>query len=119
MSIVEWASTIAAAAGAAAIVVLAIRNRALSTRAIAAERRFDLLQHLVPSLTDAVTDSTSATCARIIDRLGVLVPAQTMLCFYIDDGRLVLGARGGDGYARFLREARPTRAFRSSRWPAI
>ncbi|HET9341502.1 MAG TPA: GGDEF domain-containing protein [Candidatus Eremiobacteraceae bacterium] len=104
MSISQWVLTIVTVAGAAAIVMLALRNRSLAARAVAAERRFDLLQHLVPSLTDAVTDSTAATCARILDRLGVFVPSQTMLCFYIDDGRLVLGARAGDGYARFLRE---------------
>lgn len=104
MSIADWVLTMVGLAGAAAIVALVVRNRSLAARADTAERRFDLLQHLVPSLTDAVTDSTAATCARILDRLNVLAPAQTTLCFYVDDGRLVLGARGGDGCARFLRE---------------
>ena len=87
-----------------AIVLLARTNRLLSERAQRAERRFDLLQHLGPSLTSAVVDSTGATCARIVERLGALVPAQTLLCFYVFGGRLVLGARGGGGYAGFLRE---------------
>ncbi|HZW73780.1 MAG TPA: hypothetical protein VFF43_09550 [Caldimonas sp.] len=58
-----------------AIAVLAIMNRRLRTRAERAERRFDLLQHLTPSLTDAVLDSTSATCERVLDRVAALVPA--------------------------------------------
>lgn len=86
-----------------AIAMLTIANRRLRVRAARAERRFDLLQHLAPSLTDAMLDSTSATCERVLDRVAALVPAQTSLCFYIDGGRLVLGARSGDGYAGFLR----------------
>jgi len=104
VSVADLVLTVLGIAAAAAIALLAIRNDRLAKRAIAAERRFDLLQHLVPSLTDAVTDSTAATCARILDRLGVLVPLRTLLCFYAENGRLVLGARGGDGYAGFLRE---------------
>ena len=107
MSVADWSAIIVGAAAAVAIIALAMRHRALLARAVSAERRFDLLQHLVPSLTDAVTDSTAATCARILDRLGVLVEAQTLLCFYLGDGRLVLGARAGDGQARFLREGAP------------
>jgi len=86
-----------------AVAALAIANRRLRVRSQRAERRFDLLQHLAPSLTDALLDSTSATCERVLDRVAALVPAQTSLCFHIDDGRLVLGARSGDGYAGFLR----------------
>ena len=107
MSVADWIAIIASAAGAVAIITLAMRNKDLRARATAAEKRFDLLQHLVPSLTDAVTDSTAATCARIVDRLGVLVPAQTLLCFYTDEGRLVLGARARDGHAEFLRAGAP------------
>lgn len=86
------------------IAVLVRKNRSLTERARRAERRFDLLQQLAPSLTPAVLDSARATCARILERLAVLVPAQTLLCFYVYDGRLVLGARAGNGYAGFLRE---------------
>jgi diguanylate cyclase (GGDEF)-like protein len=104
VSIADWVLTTLSVAAATTIVMLAIRNRGLAKGTILAERRFDLLQHLVPSLTDAVTDSTAATCARILDRLGVLVPTRTALCFYIEDGRLILGARSGDTSFRLLRE---------------
>jgi len=107
VSIADWVLTVLGLSGAAAIILLAVRNQRLATRAIVAEHRFDLLQHLVPSLTDAVTDSTRATCGRILDRLAVLVPARTMLCFYIEDGRLILGARSGDTSFRLLREGAP------------
>lgn len=107
MSVADWITIVASAAAAVAIVALAMRNQALRERTTSAERRFDLLQQLAPSLTDAVTDSTTATCTRILDRLGVLVEARTLLCFYMDEGRLVVGARGGDGYAAFLRPGTP------------
>ena len=100
-----WIASILVFAGA--IAWLALRNRHLRTLLARAERRFDLLQHLGPSLTPAVVDSTSATCARILERLATLVPAQTLLCFSVSDGRLVLGARAGEGYAEFLREGTP------------
>lgn len=77
---------------------------ALALRAIRAERRFDLLQHVVPSLTDVSSESTAATCARVLDRLNALMPADVLLCFFNDDGRLVLGAKAGVGYAGYLRE---------------
>ena len=100
-----WLMTLAILAGAIGVVVS--KNRELEGRALRAERRFDLLQQLVPSLTPAVVDSTKATCARILERLDILVPSHTRLCFYIIDGRLVLGARAGNGYADFLREGMP------------
>ena len=77
---------------------------ALARRADRAEKRFDLLQHVVPSLTDVSAESTAAACARILDRLNALVPADVLLCFFNDDGRLVLGAKSGAGYAGYLRE---------------
>src|ERR1700681_3738743 len=77
---------------------------ALAQRADRAERRFDLLQHVVPALTDVSAESTGATCARILDRLNALVPTDVLLCFFNDDGRLVLGAKSGAGYAGYLRE---------------
>jgi diguanylate cyclase (GGDEF)-like protein len=80
------------------------KNRVLQAKALRAEQRFDLLAQLAPSLTPAVLDSAKATCARVLDRLGLLVPSQTLLCFYVVEGRLVLGARSGEGYASFLRE---------------
>ncbi len=89
---------------AAVCVALLLQTRDLRARATRAERRFELLQHLAPSLTPAVMDSTRETCSRILDRLAILVPSQTLLCFYVVDGRLVLGAKAGDGYAGFLRE---------------
>lgn len=91
---------------AASILVLFFWHRAqsLSDRARRAERRFDLLQQLAPSLTAAATESTSATCGRVLERLSALAPSQTLLCFVVNDGRLVLGARAGTGYASFLRE---------------
>ena len=53
----------------------------LARRAERAERRFDLLQHVVPSLTDASAESTGAACARILERLNALIPADVLLCF--------------------------------------
>lgn len=76
----------------------------LARRAERAERRFDLLQHVVPSLTDVSAESTGAACARILERLNALIPADVLLCFFNDDGRLVLGAKSGAGYAGYLRE---------------
>jgi diguanylate cyclase (GGDEF)-like protein len=76
----------------------------LARRAEKAEKRFDLLQHVVPALTDASAESTDAVCARILDRLNALVPADVLLCFFNDEGRLVLGAKSGAGYAGYLRE---------------
>jgi diguanylate cyclase (GGDEF)-like protein len=77
---------------------------ALAQRAERSERRFDLLQHVVPRLTDVSAESTAATCARILDRLNALVRADVLLCFFNDDGRLVLGAKSGASYAGYLRE---------------
>lgn len=102
MPVAVWVASILILAGAC--VALLLQTRDLRARATRAQRRFDLLKHLAPSLTPAVIDSTGATCSRILDRLAVLVPSQTLLCFYAIDGRLVLGAKAGDGYAGFLRE---------------
>jgi diguanylate cyclase (GGDEF)-like protein len=102
MSFALWIASLAIFSGAIAVFVR--KNRLLAERARRAERRFDLLKQLAPSLTEAVKDSTSATCARILESLGTLVPSQTLLCFYVLSGRLVLGARRGAGYAGFLRE---------------
>jgi diguanylate cyclase (GGDEF)-like protein len=102
MSFALWIASLAIFSGA--IAVLVRKNRLVAEQARRAERRFDLLQQLAPSLTEAVKDSTSATCARILESLGTLVPSQTLLCFYVNSGRLVLGARGGTGYAGFLHE---------------
>jgi diguanylate cyclase (GGDEF)-like protein len=95
---------VAAAVFAGVLAVLWRQNVSLRTRAAIAERRFDLLQQLAPSLTSAALDSTAATCARILDRLTAIVPMQTALCFYARGGRLVLGAKSGDRYAGFLRD---------------
>jgi diguanylate cyclase (GGDEF)-like protein len=81
-----------------------IRGKSLYRRALRAERRFDLLQQLAPFLTASALESTGATCARILERLNALVPSETLLCYYTRDGRLVLGAKAGDGYAGFLRD---------------
>ena len=82
---------------------LLMLNRALRARAANAERRFALLQDIAPSFTGAAAESAPATCACILDRLARLVGAQTLLCFMLVDGRLVLGAKLGAGYAEFLR----------------
>ncbi len=88
----------------AAIVALAMGSRALLRRAERAELRFAELENIAPALTNAAMESTAATCARILDRVGVLVPAQTLLCFYVDGERLMLGAKRGPPYVEFLRE---------------
>ncbi|MDQ2817781.1 MAG: sensor domain-containing diguanylate cyclase [Candidatus Eremiobacteraeota bacterium] len=103
------ADTIAAAcivAAAVFIMRLLSTNAALARRAMRAERRFDLLQHLGPALTGAVADSAQATCARIAQRLAKLVDLDTVLCFMVVDGRLILGAKAGAGYASFLHVGR-------------
>ncbi|HKW44356.1 MAG TPA: GGDEF domain-containing protein [Candidatus Eremiobacteraceae bacterium] len=93
-----------AATAVALFVLMRYHIDALALRAERAERRFDLLQHVVPSLTDVSAESTGAACARILERLNALVPADVLLCFFNDDGRLVLGAKSGAGYAGYLRE---------------
>jgi len=89
---------------AALFVVQGITIVGLRRRALRAERRFETLQHIAPSLTGAVADSTLATCARIVERTSALVHAQSLLCFYVEDSRSVLGAKSGSGYVGFLRE---------------
>ena len=79
-------------------IILALRRRVAR-----AERRFDTLQHIAPALTGAVAESTSTTCVRILERTAALVDAQSLLCFYVDDSHLVLGAKAGAGYVAFLR----------------
>ena len=94
-----------AAAVAACIFGWQYREIVFARRAAAsAQRRFDLLHNLAPALTAATSESTFAACARILDRFGALVGARTMLCFVDLRGRLVLGAKSGDGYVGFLRE---------------
>src|SRR5476651_2524603 len=88
----------------------------LARRAERAEKRFDLLQHVVPSLTDVSAESTAAACARILDRLNALVPADVLLCLFNDDGRLVLGAKSGAGYAGYLREGEPYEGVTLVHW---
>ncbi|HXM18211.1 MAG TPA: GGDEF domain-containing protein [Candidatus Tumulicola sp.] len=91
----------------AVIVLLSLRSRALGLRAERAERRFAELENIAPALTNAAMESTAATCSRILDRVAVLVPAQTLLCFYVDGGHLMLGAKRGPAYIEFLREGEP------------
>jgi diguanylate cyclase (GGDEF)-like protein len=86
------------------IVVLALRLRSVGLRAARAERRFAELENIAPALTSAAMESTAATCTRILDRVAALIQAQTMLCFCVDDGRLILGAKRGASYTDFLRE---------------
>lgn len=76
----------------------------LRQRAQRAEQRFEALQHIAPALTGAAAESTLATCASILERTSMLVQAQSLLCFYVDGARLMLGARSGSGYVGFLRE---------------
>lgn len=95
---------LAACIATGAAIFLWIRATSLYGRALRAERRFDLLQQLAPFLTASALDSTAATCARILERLNALAPSQTLLCYYMRDGRLVLGAKAGEGYAGFLRD---------------
>jgi len=97
-------AAIAALVAAGILVWQFVEIALLRRRALDAERRFDLLQHLAPALTAASAESTFAACARILDRFLSLVGAQTLLCFYVDDDRLKLGAKAGAGYVGFLRE---------------
>ena len=86
------------------VVVQGVMIAGLRRRALRAERRFETLQHIAPALTGAAADSTLATCARILERTSALVHAQSLLCFYVDGGHSVLGAKSGSGYVGFLRE---------------
>lgn len=86
------------------VVVQGVLIAGLRRRALRAERRFEMLQHIAPSLTGAAADSTLATCARILERTATLVHAQSLLCFYVDGSHAVLGAKSGSGYVGFLRE---------------
>jgi diguanylate cyclase (GGDEF)-like protein len=97
-------AVIIAVTGAVLWFRLARRLHALERRAKQAEHRFFLLEDVAPALTDVATESTAATCARILDRLDKLVPAEVQLCFFNEDGRLVLGAKTGTGYAGYLRD---------------
>jgi diguanylate cyclase (GGDEF)-like protein len=108
VNIIAWVGWIVAALLAVIGVVvwlrLTRRLRALDQRAKQAEQRFYLLETVAPELTDVATESTAATCTRILDRLNRLVPADVQLCFFNEDGRLVLGAKSGTGYAGYLRD---------------
>ncbi|MBV8082763.1 MAG: sensor domain-containing diguanylate cyclase [Candidatus Eremiobacteraeota bacterium] len=91
----------------ALIVVQCVTIARLRRRARAAEQRFETLQHITPALTAAASaagEATRATCGRIIERTASLVPAQSLLCLYVEGSRLMLGAREGSGYVGFLRE---------------
>jgi diguanylate cyclase (GGDEF)-like protein len=105
VTIATPAIAVAATAVAAAIFGWQHREIVIARRAAQkAQRRFDLLHNLAPALTVTSNESTYAACARILDRFHALVGAQTMLCFFEAGGRLILGAKAGDGYAGFLRE---------------
>jgi diguanylate cyclase (GGDEF)-like protein len=108
VTFIEYLGWIVAAIFAAAAGIvwfqLSRRLRVIDQRAKQAEQRFDLLERVAPALTDVATESTAATCARILDRLNKLVPADVQLCFFNEDGRLVLGAKSGTGYAGYLRD---------------
>jgi diguanylate cyclase (GGDEF)-like protein len=86
------------------VVVQGVMIVGLRRRALRAERRFEALQHIAPSLTGSAADSTLATCARILERTATLVHAQSLLCFYVDGPHTILGAKSGSGYVGFLRE---------------
>jgi diguanylate cyclase (GGDEF)-like protein len=86
------------------VVVQGVMIVGLRRRALRAERRFETLQHIAPSLTGSAADSTLATCARILERTATLVHAQSLLCFFVDGQHAVLGAKSGSGYVGFLRE---------------
>jgi hypothetical protein len=98
------AATIFFLIAAALIIAQCVMILNLRRRVIRAERRFETLQHIAPALTSAAAESTLATCARILERTSLLVHAQSLLCFYVENSRLVLGARSGSGYVGFLRE---------------
>lgn len=106
MSVAE-AGWYAAAACAIAATVVFIWQRGriatLSDAAHTAQRRLALLDQIAPPLTEAASESTPQTCQRIVERFSALVRAQTVLCFVLVDGRLVLGSRSDSGYAGFLR----------------
>ena len=105
LELAGWlAAAVCAILAAAAFIWQRGLLRAQRARTRAAERRFEMLHHLAPALTSASTESVGATCARILDRFASLVGAQTLLCFFAADDRLVLGARAGAGYVGFLRE---------------
>ena len=102
---IGWIAAAAVVAGAAFVYFgLTRRLRAANQRAEQAELRFNLLERVAPALTEVASESTAATCARILDRLDKLVPADVQLCFYVEDGRLVLGAKTGTGYVGYLRD---------------
>jgi diguanylate cyclase (GGDEF)-like protein len=86
------------------VVVQSLAILRLRRRALRAERRFEALQQIAPTLTTAAAESTAACCARIIDRIAALVNVQSLLCFYVDGPHMLLGAKSATGYATFLRE---------------
>jgi len=109
---VSHTAAVALGASAAAVAIAAFAWQCvtigrLRRRAETAVRHFNMLQNLAPALTAASSESTFAACARILDRFASLVGAQTLLCFYEADDRLMLGAKSGAGYVGFLREGEP------------
>jgi diguanylate cyclase (GGDEF)-like protein len=93
---------------AAAVFILGrIRVRRALEKVRGAEQALALLAGIAPAFTDAATDSASRTCERIIQRFGALVRAQTTLCIVASNGRLLLGAKSGSGYADFLKPGDP------------
>jgi diguanylate cyclase (GGDEF)-like protein len=102
--------TVAAACALIAAAVFVWQRTRLSrafSRARNAERTLVLLGQIAPVLTDASTESVSLTCERIVQRLGMLVPTETILCLVVSGGRLVLGAKSDSGYAGFLKIGDP------------
>ena len=98
------AATIFFLIAAALIIAQCVMILSLRRRVIRAERRFETLQQIAPALTGAAAESTLTTCGRILERTSLLVHAQSLLCFYVENSRLMLGARSGSGYVGFLRE---------------
>jgi diguanylate cyclase (GGDEF)-like protein len=93
---------------AAAVFILGrVRVRRALEKVRGAEQALALLAGIAPAFTDAATDSASRTCERIIQRFGALVRAQTTLCIVASNGRLLLGAKSGSGYADFLKPGDP------------
>lgn len=106
MNLAQLAWFLAAASALVAAVVFFWQQRRIERMRelmIGAQRRLALLGQIAPPLSQAATESTQATCQRVVERFGALVRAETVLCFVGMDGRLHLGAKSDSGYAGFLR----------------
>jgi len=99
-----WAAALAGGLAIALLVWQHVRIVRLTARLFGVQRRLSALSDLTPPLTDAARESTAQTCQRIAERFAALVPASTVLCFVVEDGHMVLGARSGDVSGSFLRE---------------